>query len=203
MGRPDVAVEPTSVVCARDIQENTFPLFSRTFRTRGRHGTLKQCRELSPILIARHRRPAVPKISRHLSTMQTARRKTVHSRVSDYYSLVYCLGARLGALFEAKNMTNSGNTVFLCRARKHRKWVQPRTGAVRLKVIYPGGKASRIGLHDTRCDPSSSGWSRETQSPLPIVRCSCNLRIAARQGTPHLSAGCPEAAYSTKTTGTG
>jgi hypothetical protein len=71
--------------------------------------------------------------------MQTARRKTVHSRVSDYYSLVYCLAARLGALFEAKNSGNSGNTVFLCRARKHRKWEQPRWGGRSLKVIYPGG----------------------------------------------------------------
>jgi hypothetical protein len=118
--------------------KNTFPLFSRTFRTRGRHGTPKQCRELSPILIARPRRPAVLKISRHLSTMQTARRKTVHSRVSDYYSLVYCLAARLGVLFEAKNSGNSGNTVFLCRARKHRKWEQPRKAGPSLKVIYPG-----------------------------------------------------------------
>jgi hypothetical protein len=83
---------------------------------------------------------AVLKIARHLSTMQTARRKTVHSRVSDYYSLVYCLAARLGALFEAKNSGNSGNTVFRCRARKHRKWEQPLGEGLGVKVIYLGGQ---------------------------------------------------------------
>jgi hypothetical protein len=59
--------------------------------------------------------------------------------------------ARLGALFEAKNMTNSGNTVFLCRARKHRKWEQPRHHGGEVKVIYPGeGHSSPIACGTAR-----------------------------------------------------